>query len=71
MIKKLKSIPKFRDEAEERRFWETHFSTVKQSRTRPLGQSQGRPRRSRCACRLHFLSVARLPPTSVMFPVNL
>ena len=27
MSKKLKSIPKFRNEAEERRFWETHDST--------------------------------------------
>jgi predicted DNA binding CopG/RHH family protein len=26
MNKKLKSIPKFRSEAEERRFWETHDS---------------------------------------------
>jgi predicted DNA binding CopG/RHH family protein len=26
MDKKLKSIPKFRSEAEERRFWETHDS---------------------------------------------
>ena len=25
--KKLKSVPKFRNEAEERRFWETHDST--------------------------------------------
>ncbi|MGC1939584.1 MAG: BrnA antitoxin family protein [Pseudolabrys sp.] len=27
MNKKLKSIPKFRSEAEERRFWETHDSS--------------------------------------------
>ena len=27
MSKKLKAIPKFRNEAEERRFWETHDST--------------------------------------------
>jgi predicted DNA binding CopG/RHH family protein len=27
MNKKLKSIPKFRDEAAERRFWETHDSS--------------------------------------------
>jgi predicted DNA binding CopG/RHH family protein len=27
MNKKLKSIPKFRSEAEERRFWQTHNST--------------------------------------------
>ena len=27
MGKKLKAIPKFRSEAEERRFWETHDST--------------------------------------------
>ena len=27
MSKKLKTIPKFRSEAEERRFWETHDST--------------------------------------------
>ncbi len=27
MSKKLKSIPKFRSEAEERRFWETHDSS--------------------------------------------
>jgi predicted DNA binding CopG/RHH family protein len=26
MNKKLKSVPKFRNEAEERRFWETHGS---------------------------------------------
>jgi hypothetical protein len=28
MNKKLKSIPKFRSEAEERRFWETHDSAT-------------------------------------------
>lgn len=27
MTKKLKAVPKFRSEAEERRFWETHDST--------------------------------------------
>ena len=27
MAKKLKPIPKFRNEAEERKFWETHDST--------------------------------------------
>ena len=27
MTKKLKSIPKFRSEAEERRFWQTHDSS--------------------------------------------
>jgi predicted DNA binding CopG/RHH family protein len=27
MIKKLKPVPSFRSEAEERRFWETHDST--------------------------------------------
>jgi predicted DNA binding CopG/RHH family protein len=27
MSKKLKSIPRFRNEAEERKFWETHDST--------------------------------------------
>ena len=27
MSKKLKSLPKFRNEAEERRFWETHSSS--------------------------------------------
>lgn len=27
MKKKLKPIPKFKDEAEERKFWETHDST--------------------------------------------
>ena len=27
MSRKLKSIPKFRSEAEERRFWETHDSS--------------------------------------------
>jgi hypothetical protein len=27
MNKKLKSIPKFRSEAEERRFWQTHDSS--------------------------------------------
>ena len=27
MSKKLKTVPKFRNEAEERRFWETHDST--------------------------------------------
>jgi predicted DNA binding CopG/RHH family protein len=27
MSKKLKPIPRFRDEAEERKFWETHDST--------------------------------------------
>lgn len=27
MSKKLKPVPAFRDEAEERRFWETHDST--------------------------------------------
>lgn len=28
MAKKLKAIPRFRSEAEERRFWETHDSTA-------------------------------------------
>ena len=41
---KLKSVPKFRNEAEERRFWETHNSTDyvdwRKSRTRALAQSQ-------------------------------
>ena len=39
MPKRLKSIPKFRSEASERRFWETHDSTAY------LDWSQGRPSR--------------------------
>src|SRR3990172_8985277 len=39
MIKKLKAIPKFKTEAEERRFWETHdtteyFDSTKMARSR-------------------------------------
>jgi hypothetical protein len=37
MNKKLKSIPKFRSEAEERRFWQTHDSSDYRAKV-PLAQ---------------------------------
>ena len=48
MNMRLKSIPKFRNEAEERRFWETHNSTnyvdwSKSERVRLPNLSRRRP----------------------------
>jgi hypothetical protein len=37
MNKKLKSIPKFRSEAEERRFWKTHDTSDYTTGRRPSG----------------------------------
>ena len=38
MKKKLKPIPRFANEAEERRFWETHDSTDYRSEERRVGK---------------------------------
>jgi hypothetical protein len=75
MNKKLKSIPKFRSEAEERRFWETHDSGdyIDWRKAQRLRFPNLKPSTTAISLRLPvtFLSALRLRLTKGMFPISL
>jgi hypothetical protein len=74
-MSKLKSIPAFKTEADERKFWETHDSTdyidwSKAERVRFPNPGSRRPRRSQFACHWACWSRSRSPPTSATFRIS-
>ncbi len=62
MSKKLKTIPKFRSEAEERRFWETHDSTdyVDWSKARRVSFPNLKPSTTSISLRLPVMLLDRI-----------
>ena len=75
MTKKLKSPPKFRSEAEERRFWETHdFSDyIDWTKAQRVRFPNLKPSTTAISLRLPvaLLSALRLPLTNEMFLISL
>jgi hypothetical protein len=75
MNKKLKPIPKFRNEAEERRFWQTHDSSdyIDWTKAAPARFPNLKPSTTAISLRLPvtFSSASRLLLTSGMFPTSL
>lgn len=72
MTKKLKPLPRFKSEAAERKFWETHDSTEyvdwsKAERARPCPILSPRPRAFRCGCQPIRSIASRLRPMHVTF----
>jgi len=76
-MSKLKKMPEFKTEAEEREFWETHDSTdyLDWSQAKPasfpkLKPSNPLPRRSHSGCRKPCLIGSKSKPTNGICPIN-
>jgi len=74
VTKKLKIIPRFGSEAEERRFWQTHDSTAtwigRRPNQRALRSSSPPRKRFRCVCRWPCSSESESRPTSATFRIS-
>jgi hypothetical protein len=74
MNKRLKSIPKLRSEAEERQFWETHYSSeyIDWSKAERVRFPKLKPSMTAISLGLPVaLLELKLPLTNAMCPINL